>query len=207
MNNQMKKMFFTSDELKKLYRHMKNNKKLNVRRDLLIFKLLELTGLRISTALSITLPQVDQGIADKKIVLITKGNRKHTQLLTAETIRVLKELVKIRAEYEKSKHVDHIPYEYRKLILSSHSSNGITPRTLQQSLKRYCKAAGISQELVLHSFRHTLAKRIITNHEGLQGVRVASLALGHSSPSITWKVYGKPSEDDVRDSLEKHAGG
>lgn len=72
-----------------------------------------------------------------------------------------------------------------KYVFSSELGNFFNPRSIEDTMKRICMRAGI-EYYGLHSLRHTFASRCF--QKGIP-VEVVSKILGHSSPTITTKVY------------------
>lgn len=72
-----------------------------------------------------------------------------------------------------------------QFVFSSELGNFFNPRSIEDTMKRVCMRAGI-EYYGLHSLRHTFASRCF--QKGIP-VEIVSKILGHSSPTITTKVY------------------
>jgi site-specific recombinase XerD len=63
----------------------------------------------------------------------------------------------------------------------------LTPRSIQRTVQKYARLAGISRQITPQTLRHTLAANMVKNGEELTNVQNM---LGHSSLTTT-KVYDK----------------
>lgn len=86
-------------------------------------------------------------------------------------------------------------------VLTGEANRYIEPRTMQNKLKRYTEACGLTG-VHFHVLRHTFATRCVE-----VGFEIKSLSeiLGHSSPRITLERYVHSSMELKRDNMNKLA--
>lgn len=153
-------------------------KRHNDLRAVALFKTLELTGMRISEALSLKVKDIHSNAVD----IIGKGN-KH------RTVFVPKALNKIWIQYCRN---GRYPSTLDYLFVSQ--KGRITRRTADKIVKKYAEACNIPIEKAhCHSFRHLYCKRLGENPDISIDV-IADLA-GHQDISVTRRYLRKSKEE------------
>jgi integrase/recombinase XerD len=157
-----------------IYREYSDKSSPNLLRDILIVELLFATGIRVSELCSLKDEDVD--VATGKIKIFGKGSKERiVQVCNSEVLMKLS--------------------EYRQFFDADISSashffvNRLHRRFSEQSVRRmicnYAKAAGITQHITPHMFRHTFATLLL--EEGVD-IRYIQKMLGHSSIKTT-EIY------------------
>ena len=165
-----------------------------------IFIFLVNTGLRIGEALALTHDDIDY---NNKTVNINKTisrvkirdssakeNRSYEYIITKPKTDTSTRIVDLNNTAiwaldeikRRNKEQNIVQSNY---VFSSEAGNFFNPRSIEDTMKRICKRAGL-EYYGLHSLRHTFASRCF--QKGVP-VEIVSKILGHSSPMITTKVY------------------
>ena len=135
-----------------------------------------LTGQRISAVLELQWDQISDGIVDFNRGINARCKRRGIVPVTA-TIKAI---------------LDECPRQSRYVLTSG--DGRVTLRQFRCQWKKACKLAGIVGA-VPHTMRHSVASQLVSNGVSLQEV---SRLLGHSSISITERVYAKYAPDYTR---------
>ena len=165
-----------------------------------IFIFLANTGLRIGEALALTHDDIDyinktvninKTISRVKIRdYSVKENRSYEYIITEPKTDTSTRIVDLNNTAiwaldeikRRNKEQNIVQSNY---VFSSEAGNFFNPRSIEDTMKRICKRAGL-EYYGLHSLRHTFASRCF--QKGVP-VEIVSKILGHSSPMITTKVY------------------
>jgi site-specific recombinase XerD len=76
---------------------------------------------------------------------------------------------------------------------------GLTPRSIQRIIKKYCKLAGIVKKVTPHTLRHSFATDLLQNGADIRSVQTL---LGHSSITTT-QIYTHITNQGLRDIHKK----
>lgn len=76
-------------------------------------------------------------------------------------------------------------FPHPELIFTTRNGNFLEPQTIRNALNKVCTDANLPK-IKFHALRHTFASRLI---EGGVNIKIISNILGHSSTSVTEKVY------------------
>ena len=130
-----------------------------------IFMMIYGSGLRISEATKIRIKDIDSENM-RIFVQNGKGKKERYTVLPEATLEML------RMCYQKYKpnHPDGYLFLNRK-------GEPITPESLRVHFRRYRRKAGISEEFIVHSLRHSFATKLV--EEGVPLVQIKEL-LGHN---------------------------
>ncbi|WP_254778593.1 MULTISPECIES: site-specific integrase [unclassified Bacillus (in: firmicutes)] len=155
------------NEIESLLKVIRKQKTLIGFRDEVILLIFLDTGVRLSELVGINVEDV-QG--NKIIIRKTKNLFERTVYLSDITQEQLKRYVIIRGELE------------TKRLFISRDNEKLNPHSIQTRFTKYGKEAKISKRVSPHTFRHTMAKRMI-----MAGVDAFTLVtiLGHSDITIT----------------------
>lgn len=160
-------------------------------RDQLILHILFYSGLRVSELCALTIHDIHR---DEQAILVRcgKGEKARTVPSTPETVNLF-----VRYLFLRPAHVD-------RLLLSSDGYTGVTgpltPEGVRQMLIRRCRQAAINPPYTPHQFRHGFAMWFLNSGARLTTV---SVAMGHSSPDITHRIYAHTTPVTVRDEYEQ----
>ena len=130
-----------------------------------IFMMIYGSGLRISEATNIRIEDIDS----KKMRLFVrngKGERERYTVLPKASLEMLREC------YRRYK-----PNHPERYMFLNREGNPLKVERLRVFFRRYRRKAGISEEFIVHSLRHSFATRLV--EEGVPLVQVKEL-LGHS---------------------------
>ena len=130
-----------------------------------IFMMIYGSGLRISEATNIRIEDIDS----KKMRLFVrngKGERERYTVLPKASLEMLREC------YRRYK-----PNHPEGYMFLNREGNPLKVERLREFFRRYRRKAGISEEFIVHSLRHSFATRLV--EEGVPLVQVKEL-LGHS---------------------------
>jgi integrase/recombinase XerD len=141
------------------------------RRDRLLFRLINETGLRISEALAVHVDDLDLTPDDEHLSVLGKGGRRRTLLL--DDPRLIAEL----RGYLKATGYQHGP-----LFRAAKNGRGgpLRYQSVQQRWARYCAAAGTT--VTLHQLRHAHATELVNDGVSLATIRKR---LGHKNLQTT----------------------
>lgn len=156
-----------NQEIEKLIKTIRKNKMfINFRDEVILLILLD-TGVRLSELVGINVEDVR---GNKIIIRKTKNLFERTVYLSETTQGQLERYIKIRGEVETNK------------LFISQDNKELNPHSIQTRLTKYGKEAKINKRVSPHTFRHTMAKRMIVS-----GVDAFSLMhlLGHTDITVT----------------------
>lgn len=163
-------------EIEKLLKVMRDEKTFVGFRDEVIFLVFLDTGIRLSELVGIEIGDIR---GDELLVRKTKNNFERTVYLSEFTQQQLKRYLVIRGQLD----TDALFINRDNGPLKSHS--------IQGRFTRYGQLAGIEKRVSPHTFRHTMAKRIVM--EGIDAFSLMHL-LGHTDITVTKRyvnLWGK----------------
>jgi integrase/recombinase XerD len=141
------------------------------RRDRLLFRLIQETGLRIGEALAIHVEDLDLTADDERLSVLGKGGRRRTILLDDPRL-----VVELRG-YLKATGYLHGP-----LFRAAKNGRGgpLRYQSVQQRWAGYCAAVGVT--VTLHQLRHAHATELVNDGVSLATIRKR---LGHKNLQTT----------------------
>ena len=163
-------------EIEKLLKVMRDEKTFVGFRDEVIFLVFLDTGIRLSELVGIEIGDIR---GDELLVRKTKNNFERTVYLSEFTQQQLKRYLVIRGQLD----TDALFINRDNGPLKSHS--------IQGRFTRYGQLAGIEKRVSPHTFRHTMAKRMVM--EGIDAFSLMHL-LGHTDITVTKRyvnLWGK----------------
>ena len=186
--------FLEQDELQRLFEATKQEKDEVARlRDFAILQTLFSTGLRVSELASLKKEMVN--LERREFTVRGKGSKLRLVFLSNEAAEAIKKYLSKRTDNNKALFIAHskIGESVEKQIASHghQSSNlksktlnlpGLTPRSIQRIIKKYCLIAGIVKKVSPHTLRHSFATDLLQN--GADNRSVQTL-LGHASITTT----------------------
>ncbi len=155
------------------------------------------TGLRVSEIAKLTIGDVD---LKRGALKVWRHKRKQP---AQETLAIAPELVSHLKDYLAWKDTvegARMPQD----ALYSGKRGPLTSSGLQRIWKRAIEAAGLPEELSIHSARHTVAVHLLKKTSNL---RLVQKQLGHSSPATTANLYADVSFEDMQDGMAGLYGG
>ena len=155
-------------------------------RDRLMTAMLLRTGMRIAELLALDTADVDQ---ENRLVRIrTKGGTEQVRYLTQDTVPLLTRYLNWRMK---------VPAVSQALYVGT-TGRRITTRQFARRLDQWQQQAGIEQRITPHSFRHSLANRLLAK---TGNILLVKQALGHRSIASTLAYLRVPTEA-LRAALE-----
>jgi site-specific recombinase XerD len=200
--------FLEPDELERLFEATKKETDELLRlRDIAILETLFSTGLRVSELTGLRREGVnfDRG----EFTVRGKGGKLRIVFLSPEATAAIKKYMSIRKDNNKALFVSHstvgntIEMEiesqgFKKNNNDNHNS-GLTPRSVQRIIKKYCRLAGIVKKVSPHTLRHSFATDLLRNGADIRSVQSM---LGHASITTT-QIYTHVTNEGLRDIHRK----
>ncbi|PFD55842.1 integrase [Bacillus thuringiensis] len=156
-----------NQEIEKLIKTIRKQKTFVGFRDEVILLVFLDTGVRLSELVGIKVEDVRH---NKLIIRRTKNLFERTVYLSDMTQERLESYIKVRGEVATNK------------LFISQDNKELNPHSIQTRLTKYGKEAKISKRVSPHTFRHTMAKRMIVS--GLDAFSLMHL-LGHTDITVT----------------------
>lgn len=182
--------FFYAPEMKQVFDSLKGDKPLDVR-NLALFMLFYVTGMRVSEVSGLTLKQIDLNM--QTILVHGKGNKDRYVAFDNQAKKALVDyLENARPKLLKDKDEQH--------VFLSNRGKPISDRGIQFVMQKTFNQAGISGKVHPHELRHTFATAMINNGADLRSVQEL---LGHSSLSAT-QVYTHVTMAHLKSDYEKY---
>ncbi|MFN3188784.1 MAG: tyrosine-type recombinase/integrase [Candidatus Paceibacteria bacterium] len=163
-------------EIEKLLKVMRDEKTFVGFRDEVIFLVFLDTGIRLSELVGIEIGDIR---GDELLVRKTKNNFERTVYLSEFTQQQLKRYLVIRGQLE------------TEALFINRDNGPLKSHSIQGRFTRYGQLAGIEKRVSPHTFRHTMAKRMVM--EGIDAFSLMHL-LGHTDITVTKRyvnLWGK----------------
>jgi len=204
--------FLENDELERLFKATEKevNEVLQLR-DRAVLETLFSTGLRVSELASLRRDSInlDRG----EFTVRGKGSKLRLVFLSPEATDSIKKYLKLRRDNNKALFVGHstVGNSMEKEIASQSSFPsegrpgevaGLTPRSIQRIIKKYCLIAGIVKKVSPHTLRHSFATDLLQNGADIRSVQTM---LGHASITTT-QIYTHITNQGLRDIHKKFHG-
>lgn len=187
--------FLTLAEQRTLLGLLKQQSDPMAKRDGAVIRLLIGSGLRIGECLAISTGDAADAL-QSNYLFIPKANRKSeacdlSVFLTRSVRAALHDLLILR----EGAGVD-------EALIVSRKSQGkpMTVRAFEMRVAHWARRAGLPDGVSPHWFRHTHAKNIIRDSEAADPLRIAQLALGHTSRRTT-EIYTRPDREEMAEAL------
>lgn len=211
-NPQRQVEFLESDELKRLFDATRQEKDETARlRDYAILQTLFSTGLRVSELASLKRDTIN--LERREFTVRGKGSKLRLVFLSSDAAEAIKKYLSKRTDNNKALFIAHskIGLSVEKQIESQSSSAkatedkgrkimGLTPRSIQRVIKKYCLMAGIVKKTTPHTLRHSFATDLLQNGADIRSVQTL---LGHASITTT-QIYTHITNQGLRDIHRKY---
>lgn len=200
----MMRRYLTEGEQQQLLRAAKTNTDPLAQRDYWWMRLLIELGARVNEFHLLTLAQAEAALATGWLV-VSKGQRKggkrgHEYAVT-QTVRECLVALCFIARNEQS-----TPCGAPSPLVWGRDDAPLSVRSYQARLKVWVAAAGLDARISIHWLRHTRGMNIMRRSRGDNPLKLAQLALGHSSLSSTG-VYLQMSREEYLRELQQIDGG
>lgn len=172
-------------------------------RDKAILETLFSTGLRVSELASLKREQVN--LERGEFSVRGKGDKFRVVFLSDKAAEAIKKYLALRQDNHKALFVGHsqIGNSVEKQIASQSSTDknitGLTPRSIQRLIKKYCLVAGIVKKVSPHTLRHSFATDLLQNGADIRSVQTM---LGHASITTT-QIYTHITNQGLREIHKK----
>ncbi|OZU88678.1 recombinase XerC [Virgibacillus indicus] len=206
--------FYELDKVHKLLDYMETYKHQRFKEYRIYFVLmyfLSQTGLRISEALALRWSDINGNrlTVERQTSRDDNNNLQLTTLKNTSSYRTIKLEEDILNELKKFKIVQSemfLKYKAFKrssdnIIFQNYLGNYLTPSTVRDSIRDYCKKAGVDYKGT-HGFRHTHAVLLL---EAGANIKYVSGRLGHKSIKTTADTYLHITKKIEEDELKKFA--
>jgi integrase/recombinase XerC len=157
-------------------------------RDLVILELLYGSGLRLSELHGLDLAELD--LMSDQVKVRGKGRKERIVPLTRTSVAAIRRYEPRRAE---ALTTSSRPDDRRALLLNA-SGRRLSRRSIQTAVTAALRAAAGSNDLSVHSLRHTFATHLLDRGADLMAVKEL---LGHASLSTT-RIYTHTSRDRLK---------
>ncbi len=144
-------------------------------RDKAILELIYSSGLRLTEIMSLNLDDID--FIDRVLTVIGKGKKTRNLPVGKYAIIAVKDW--LRNRHNLIKNADE------KALFISNRGKRISPRSIQERIKKWAKKQGLSGHVHPHMLRHSFASHILESSGDLRAVQEL---LGHADISTT-QVY------------------
>lgn len=190
--------YLTQSEEKQLLATVAQYQEILARRDHAWMQLLRQTGIRVGTLAGLTVDDAREALRIRRMTVHAdnaKGGHGYQVLVNRRAATALRTLLGIRRE------MGYAPIPDQPLVMSR-NHQGISVRSLQDRMRKWVLAAGITTPATPHYFRHTLAKRIIERSTASDPRAIVQHALGHSNIANS-AIYTYPDRADLERSMEE----
>lgn len=210
----MMKRYLTDDQQRRILAVAKSQEGALAQRDHAWMRLLIETGMRVNELATLTLRQAEDALANGWLV-ITKDQRKgkrlgHEYLVTEPVRQCLAKLISLQADLRPMLALPEgvVPPllwgrcgVVKGKVLCEHMS----VRSFQARMKHWAYLAGLPNGVSPHWLRHTRGVNIIRRSRGRNPLKVAQLALGHSTIASTG-IYTQICREEFEAELRAVAG-
>ncbi|MBX3248205.1 MAG: tyrosine recombinase XerC [Myxococcales bacterium] len=151
-------------------------------RDRALLELLYGSGLRVSELATLTLRQLDLGAREARV--IGKGDKERVVPLGREAFAALQEYLAIRGQFApRGEERDaNDPRPHPEIVFVGQFGTPLTPRQVQNIVRRYGILGAGRSDLHPHALRHTCATHLLDAGADLRSIQEL---LGHASLSTT----------------------
>ena len=166
--------FLYRNETDKLFAAIKGDKPFDLR-DRALIELLYGSGIRVSESVKLNLSDIDLDSGEVRV--LGKGSKERIALIGRHAVEALR--VYIRKGRPKLLQQESLAVFLGRL------GTRLTQRSVERTMKKWIKRAGIDKKVTPHTLRHSFATHLLDSGADLRSVQEL---LGHSSLSTT-QVY------------------
>lgn len=191
--------FLNLDQIEKLLLSLNISTKIGLR-DKAILETLFSTGLRVAELVNLNKDQlkIKNTTKDLEVTVVGKGEKPRTVYFSQRAVNWLKKYLDSRTDMDKSLFIN-----YKPGIEKTNQSRRLTPKSIEDIVKKYVKIAGLPTIATPHTLRHSFATDLLS-----QGVdlRLVQEFLGHKNIATT-QIYTHVTNKQLRDIHKKlHSG-
>lgn len=169
-------------------------------RDRALLETLFSTGLRVSelTALNRDQIRIKKNTSELEVAVVGKGEKVRTVYFSTRAIKALRYYLDNRRDTDNALFIN-----YKPGIEKTDRSRRLTPKSVEEIIKKYVKMAGLPITSTPHTLRHSFATDLLNQGADL---RIVQEFLGHKNISTT-QVYTHVTNKNLRDIHRKVHGG
>lgn len=187
--------FLEEEELVRLLEAPRKGKGLVSLRDAAILETLFSTGLRVSELARLEIDHVN--LKRDEFSVTGKGGKRRIVFLSDRARDAIKAYLDKRMDTSPFLFVSHDRAKAGRDV-----EQGLTPRSIQRTVDKYARKAGITKKVSPHTMRHTFATDLL---RGGADIRSVQAMLGHASITTT-QIYTHVTNKHLRDVHKKHHG-
>lgn len=184
----------TSAELERLI-GAANGTESRALRDRAILEMLFSTGLRVSELCALN---SDLDLSRDELSVRGKGEKVRVVFLSPAAKDAVRDYLKGRKDMEEALFVNILADEK----VSQKHPKRLTPRSVQNIMKKYAAKAGITKKVTPHVLRHSFATDLLSNGADIRSVQAL---LGHASINTT-QIYTHVTDAHLREVHKKFHG-
>lgn len=196
----MMKRYLTEAEQQRLLQAAKNTACPLAQRDYWWMRLMLATGARVNELSLITAHQAAQALGTGWLVLLPaqrKGGKRGQEYAVTESVRAsLEQLLRMHRQ-----EVPPLGATAPAPLVWGRDGERLSVRSYQARLKHWVHAAGLDARVSPHWLRHSRGVNIINRSRSRNPLKVAQIALGHSSIASTG-IYTQMTREDVARDLQ-----
>jgi site-specific recombinase XerD len=184
----------SKQQVKAIFNAIDRNTFLSIR-DYAVYAMMYKLGLRVGEVHKLDLQNID--FDNNKITVLGKGNKRRSLHLDDEMIAILSQWMAVRKHF--------LNHDIANALFISKKGKRLAIRTMEDNFKKILKKLNIyfHFNVTCHTLRHSFASHL--NDEDVDVLVIQDL-LGHATPRTTKNYYIHPSEQRVREALEKLPG-
>jgi site-specific recombinase XerD len=184
----------SQEQVKSLFHSIDRNTFLGIR-DYAVYAMMYKLGLRVGEVHQLNLQDIDWD--NRKITVQGKGNKRRTLHLDDEMTAILSQWIAVRKYF--------LNHDISNALFISKKGSRLAIRTMEDNFKKITTKANLNIHfhVTCHTLRHSFASHL--NDEDVDVLVIQDL-LGHATPRTTKNYYIHPSEQRVREALEKLPG-
>ena len=189
--------YLTEREEKQLFQFLRQFGEPLARRDYAWMRLARQTGIRVTPLSRLTCGDAREAIHGGRLYVrpeTNKGGRGYTVYCTRKAKAALLDLLSIRRELGYAE-------DPEQPLIMSRNHRGMSVRSFQERMRKWCLAAGLGEIASPHWWRHTLAKRVMARSAAKDPRGITQHVLGHADIRST-AVYTGPDKEDLVDAME-----
>ncbi len=184
----------TPQEEERFLSILKNRK--DAERAYALYRLMLITGLRLSEALSLNVEHVGRAKVELKVKGWIKKGEKKDRFKVVYFPKVLQKHLKDYLKVKAKKGESLLP---EAPLFVSRNSARISPRQVQRDFKKWVRESGIESDLSPHSLRHTVGTRLLKE---FKNAKLVQRYLGHSDVATTLRYYVDVFPEDLEEAAE-----
>jgi len=176
------------------------SKRKDAERAHMLYRLMLVTGLRISEALSLNVYDAERAKVDVQVKGWTRTGKK---LVRTKTVYFPKSLQERLAHFLRFKRRAGESLEPAAPLFASRESGRLSSRQAQRDFKKWVGQAGIEGGFTPHALRHTAATKLMRR---TGNAKLVQKYLGHSDVATTLRFYVDVFPEDLKQAAEFLSG-